>query len=188
MSLVKRMLESRRSVGGARKKDLPFELSLDSFSSDQKAIRTEDEELTKRYNAEVSKWTRKRRVDLRRGVSQKVKRNVSLAESIRGRVYHHRRGVREAQSIGFSFLREGIYLHKGAGRGQGGLIGGSWIDPHGRKKTRDPRSAGKMGTGNRKEVDWFDAEIEKTMPQLADIVTDYSATLQINATNIYIER
>ena len=68
------------------------------------------------------------------------------------------------------------------------MIGGSWIDAHGRKKTRDPASAGKMGQGNRQEIDWFDDAMEPKMAQLADIVSDYSATLQINATTLFIDK
>lgn len=183
MSLVNQIRNSRRSIEG-----LPFDISIDSFASAQKAVRTEDIAVTKEYNADVSKWTRERRVDLRRSVSQKVKRNVSLSASIKGKVYHNRKGGSEAERIGFSFVREGIYIHKGAGRGQGGLIGGSWIDAHGRKKTRDPRSAGKMGQGNRREIDWFDDAMDPKMAQLADIVSNYSATLQINATNLFIDK
>lgn len=183
MSLTQQIRASRRSSEG-----LPFELSINAHSSDQKALRTEDNATTKEYNAEVAKWTREQTSTLKGSASRKIKRNISLSQSIKGKVYHHRRGVREAQSVGFAFLREGIYLHKGAGRGQGGMIGGSWIDPHGRRKTRDPRSAGKMGTGNRQEVDWFDTELERKMPQLADIVADYSATLQVDATRIFIDK
>lgn len=183
MSLTNQIRSSRRSSEG-----LPFDISIDAHSSDQKALRTEDESITKEYNAQVAKWTGEQRVSLRSSVRQRVQRNVSLAQSIKGRVYHHRRGVREAQSVGFAFLRQGIYLHKGAGRGQGGVIGGSWIDPHGRRKTRDPGSAGKMGTGNRAEVDWFDSVLKSKMPQLADIVANYSATLQVDATRIFIDK
>lgn len=183
MSLVNQIRNSRRSIEG-----LPFDISIDSFASAQKAVRTEDMAVTKEYNADVSKWTRERRVDLRRSVSQKVKRNVSLSASIKGKVYHNRKGGSEAERIGFSFVREGIYIHKGAGRGQGGLIGGSWIDAHGRKKTRAPESAGKMATGNRQENKWFDTVMDKRLPQLADIVGNYSAMLQVDATKLYIDK
>lgn len=180
MSLINQIRNSRRSIEG-----LPFDISIDSFASAQKAVRTGDIETTKQYNAQVAKWASEQRVALRSSLRQKVKRNISLSQSLKSKVYKHRN---ESQSVGFAFLREGIYLHKGAGRGHGGLIGGSWIDPHGRRKTRDPRSAGKMATGNRREVNWFDTVVEKKIPQLADIVADYSATLQIDATHIFIDK
>lgn len=180
MSLTNQIRNSRRSSEG-----LPFELSLQSSASNQKALRTDDESTTKEFNADVAKWTREQSASLRSSVGQKIKRNISLSQSIKGKVY---RKNKEAQRIGFSFLREGIYMHKGAGRGQGGLIGGSWIDPHGRRKKRAPESAGKMATGNRQENNWFDAVMDQKLPQLADIVGNYSAALQVDATKLYIDQ
>ncbi len=180
MSLTNQIRNSRRQSEG-----LPFELSIDSFSSAQKALRTQDESTTKEFNADVAKWTREQSASLRSSVAQTINRNISLSQSIQGKVY---RKNKEAQRIGFSFLREGIYIHKGAGRGQGGLVGSSWIDPQGRRKKRAPESAGKMATGNRQENKWFDTVMDKRLPQLADIVGNYSAMLQVDATKLYIDK
>lgn len=182
-NLINQIRNSRRSSEG-----LPFELSLDAIDSDLKAIRTEDKTLTREYNKEITDWTQKRDTDLRGSVSRMIRNDIGLSDSIKGKVYFNRKGGKEAQRVGFSFLREGIYIHKGAGRGKGGLIGGSWLDRHGVKKSRAPESAGKMNSGNRQSIDWFDKAVEKKLPQLADIVGNYSATLQVNATKIYIDR
>lgn len=183
MSLTNQIRNSRRSSEG-----LPFELSLDSFDSDMKAIRLEYKSVTKEYNKDVSDWAEKQRMGLRSSVYRMVKNNIGLSESIEEKVYFNRKGGKEAQRIGFSFLREGIHLHKGAGRGQGGLLGSSWIDRHGQRKTRAPESAGKMNSGNRKSKEWFDSVVDKRLPQLADIVGNYSATLQVNATQLYLDK
>lgn len=167
---------------------LPFELSMDSFEGDFKAARVEDKVVTKEYNKDVSEWSQKQRLGLRSSVYRMVKNNIGLSESIKEKVYFNRRGGKEAQRIGFSFLREGIHIHKGAGRGQGGMIGSTWIDRHGHKKTRAPESAGKMGQGNRQKKEWFDSVVDKRLPQLADIVGNYSATLQVNATKLYLDK
>ncbi len=188
MSLSKRMLESRRSVRGAKRGVLPFELSLDSFDSDQKALRVEDKSVTREYNKEVEEWSADSRRMLRTNIAYFVENDIALSDSIRDNVYYNRRGGKEAQRVGFSFLREGVYIHKGAGRGQGGVIGGSWIDRHGKRKTRAASSAGKMGKGNRYNQEWFDTVIDRKLPQLADVVSNYSATLQVNATRIYVDR
>ncbi len=183
MSLTNQIRNSRRSSEG-----LPFELSLDSFEGDQKALRVEDKAVTKEYNKDVTDWAKDQQSGLRRSVSQLISEDIGLSESIKERVYFNRRGGKEAQRVGFSFLREGIHIHKGAGRGQGGVIGSSWIDRHGQKKTRAPESAGKMGSGNRQKKEWFDNVVDKRLPQLADIVGNYSATLQVNATKLYVDR
>lgn len=183
MTLTNQIKGSRRKVEG-----LPFELELSSFEDEMKAVRTEDKAVTREYNKNVREWTKERDADLKGSVSRLIRNDIGLSESIKGKVYLNRKGGSEAQRVGFSFLREGIHMHKGAGRGQGGLIGSSWIDRHGTKKHRDPRSAGKMGQGNRQPKEWFDPVIDKTLPQLADIVGNYSATLQINATRLYLDK
>lgn len=70
---------------------------------------------------------------------------MSLSNSIRDNVYFNRKGGKEAERVGFSFLREGIHIHKGAGRGQGGVIGSNWIDRYGKKKTRAPETLVRWG-------------------------------------------
>lgn len=183
MSLTNQIRNSRRSSDG-----LPFELSMDSFEGDFKAARVEDKAVTKEYNKDVSDWAKDQQSGLRRSVSQLIRDDIGLSESIKEKVYFNRKGGKEAQRVGFSFLREGIHIHKGAGRGQGGMIGSTWIDRHGQKKTRAPESAGKMGSGNRQKKEWFDSVVDKRLPQLADIVGNYSATLQVNATKLYLDR
>lgn len=95
----------------------------------------------------------------------------------------------ETERVGFSFAREGIYIHKGAGRGQGGFRGGSkWTDKYGKLKKTNPDSFYLMGTGNRHPIRWFDPIIEKNLPKLADIVADYAADMQIDASRIFIDK
>jgi len=167
---------------------LPFELSLESFEGVDKAIRTEDKDITRQYNDAVSYWSGRRNIELRNSIARSIRRDVSLSSSIKDNVYYNRKGGKEAERVGFSFLREGIYIHKGAGRGQGGVIGSNWIDRHGTKKRRSPESAGKMGGMNRQPNEWFDSVVDMKLPQLADIVGNYSATLQVNATSIFIDK
>jgi hypothetical protein len=57
--------------------------------------------------------------------------------------------------IGIRLPRTLIYPHKGAGKGYGGNKGSTWADKYGEKKTTDPDSLGKMGTGNRKAKPFF---------------------------------
>lgn len=176
-------------IRGARRSmnNLPFELSLESSSEIDKYQRAQDKDSLQKFNNEVEDWAEKAKQSLRTSIKSLVKRDVYLSDSLKANLYYDRKYSKEANRIGFSFAREGIYIHKGAGRGQGGIIGGKWIDRHGTLKQRAAESAGLQGTGNRKQIRWFDPVIEGKLPQLADMVANYSATMQINAANIYID-
>ena len=123
---------------------------------------------------------------LRRNVRSMAKRDIALSESIHPNIYYDRKYSKEVNRVGFSFLREGIYIHKGAGRGQGGYRGSRWTDKYGTLKATDTKSLGKLGTGNRRSVEWFNPIIERELEALADIVSDYSTDIQIDATRIFI--
>ena len=133
-------------------------------------------------------WAESSKGELRSSISSMVKRDVYLSDSLKANLHYDRKYGSEVNRVGFSFAREGIYIHKGAGRGQGGVIGGRWIDNQGHMKQRSDESAGLQGTGNRKPIRWFDPVIDRRLPLLADLVSEYSATMQINATTIFIEK
>lgn len=182
--LTNQLRKSRRSA------NLPFELSLESSSSSEidKYQRAQDKVELNKFNQDVEEWSEKSKQELRRSIKSLVKRDVSLSDSLKANIYYDNKYAKEANRVGFSFVREGVYIHRGAGRGQGGVIGGRWIDHHGTMKSRAADSAGLQGTGNRQPILWFDPVIEGRLPQLADIVADYSATMQINVTNLFIDK
>jgi hypothetical protein len=155
--------------------NLPFELSLESISEIEKFERAQDKVALEKFNKDVENWSEDTKQALRRVVKAEVKRDVYLSDSLKANLYYDRKYAKEVNRVGFSFVREGIYIHKGAGRGQGSI------------KYRDPASAGLQGTGNRKPIKWFDPVVASRLPRLGRIVTDYSATMQINATNIFID-
>lgn len=178
--------ETRRSkkllTGG-----LPFELTLESLSETSKFERSQDPERVAQFNSDVQAWAIHTTSRLRSNVRMMVRRDIGLSESVHPNVYYDRKYAKEANRVGFSFLREGIYIHKGAGRNQGGYGGSKWTDKYGNLKTTRPDSLGRMGTGNRRPIEWFNPVIEKELPALADIVANYSADLQIDVTRIFIE-
>lgn len=180
--LTNKLRASRRSS------NLPFELSLESSSEVDKFDRAQDKVALKQFNQEVADWSEKSKQALRVSIKSLVRRDVSLSDSLKVNLYYDNRYFKEVNRVGFSFVREGVYIHRGAGRGQGGVIGGRWIDRHGTMKSRAADSAGLQGTGKRQPILWFDPVIERRLPQLADLVADYSATMQINATNLFIEK
>lgn len=191
MGVMKKLSDQMRtpkrknSLLGARE-GLPFEISLESVSAVARYERRQDKEKLKQFNDDVKAWSIDVTRQLRSNVRMLVKQDEQLSESIEPNVYP-RNG--EAERIGFSFAREGVYIHKGAGRGQGGFRGGSrWTDKHGKLKETNPLSFFKMGTGNRKPIRWFDPVIDKNLPFLADVVAEYAADMQIDATRIFVDK
>ena len=165
---------------------LPFELTLESLSEISKYERAQDKERLAQFNQDVEAWAIHATSLLRRNVRSMVRQDIGLSESIRASIYYNSKYSKEVSRIGFSFLREGIYIHKGAGRGQGGYQGSQWTDKYGTLKKTNPQSLGKMGTGNRRPIEWFNPIMERELEKLADIVAEYSADLQIDATRIFI--
>ena len=175
----------RNSLIGARE-GLPFEISLESTSRIARYERRQDKEKLRQFNSEVKEWMGYVIQDLKGNIALLVQKDVFLSDSLEPRIY---KSKGETERVGFSFAREGIYIHKGAGRGQGGFRGGSkWTDKYGKLKKTNPDSFYLMGTGNRHPIRWFDPIIEKNLPKLADIVADYAADMQIDASRIFIDK
>ena len=180
---------SRKKSSAGATTGLPFELSLESSSEADKFSRKQDKEALAKFNKDVQQWTSEAQMALKASVRSLVKRSVSLADSISGRVFYDNKYGKEANRIGFSFERQGVYIHRGAGKGQGGTsTTSSWITKYGERKRRAPESTGKQGTGNRQPILWFNPIIEKRIDELRDMVSDYSATMQLNIVrNIFID-
>ena len=121
---------------------------------------------------------------------------MRIARELQPRAYTDRYGL--IDRLGFSFPRHGIYIHKGAGRGQGGTIGSSWTKlkringvevSTGIVRHTDPNSLNAtQGTGNRQSYEWFDPVIRNRISELADIVSNYFDSMIIDATRIYIDK
>lgn len=188
MGLMKKILDSRRRAPKSKyspgESGLPFSFSIESLSEADRFARKQDTQALAQFNADVKRWSNASVIALRRSVKTLVKRDILLSDSIRGNIYYDNKYGREVNRIGFSFAREGIFIHKGARRGRGGVVGSSWIDRHGVRKSRALSSAGKQSGG----IQWFDPVIDRRLPQLADIIADYSGTLQLNAANLFIEK
>lgn len=109
----------------------------------------------------------------------------SLAESITSIVRFDPKYNAEAINVGFNFARHGIYLHYGAGKGEGGFTGSKWTDRYGRLKTTDENSKGYLGT-IRQPIDWFNPVLRKNIKELADIAVDYCADVTVNVSRLYL--
>ena len=193
MSLAKRLSEQIRE--GRRKyrrnnllNNLPFELSMESLSEIDKFHRRQDKDRVKQFNDDVVAWTINTTRLLKQNVRAMVREDKRLSQSISPNIYYDRKYTSEVNRIGFSFAREGVYIHKGAGKGQGGVHGSNWVDRFGRKKQTLSTSLGKQGYGNRHPIEWFNPVIEAELEKLADIVANYSSTMQIDSTQIFISQ
>ncbi|MDR1455528.1 MAG: hypothetical protein LBJ01_07755 [Tannerella sp.] len=180
-------VEQNRTGRQAKLDGLPFELNIRSLSEVGKYLRAQDPERQEEYNRKVIDWAKSVSQQLKGNVRSLVKKDVRLSDSIKPHVYYDKKYGREADRIGFTFAREGVYIHRGAGKGQGGFKGGSkWTDKYGKLKETNPLSFYKMGTGNRRPINWFNPVIDRNIEALADIVAEYSADMVVDAERIYI--
>ena len=186
---LSQQMQNRHKISKNVIQGLPFELTIQSVSEIDKYNRSQDKEKVNQFNDDVKAWAIETTSKLQMNVRMMVKHNVDLAESIHPNLFYDKKYTKEVNRVGFSFLREGIYLQRGAGRGYGGNKGGSkWTDRFGNLKQTNPDSYFKMGTGNRRPIQWFNPVIERQLPFLADIVSNYAAELSINATNLFIQK
>jgi len=163
---------------------MPFIIGLDSVSEAGAYNRAKDTETLAAFHTQVEAWSKKATSALKSSVSALIENDIELSDSIRPNLYSNKYG--EYNRIGFSFKREGIYVHQGAGRGFGGTKGSKWIHK-GVVRTTNPESFGRMGSGGRTEKKWFDPTIKAMLPELADIVANYCADMAINIDSIFID-
>lgn len=167
---------SRRLRNFSQSTDISFTISLaeeEVLSSGR--ITMDNAESAQRFIKELEKWCSKTTSDLKLSASLQ---SSTLASSIKPKVVSNSLG--EPTRVGFSFLRHGIYLEKGAGRGYGGYIGSSW----GNGKRTKSSSKGKMGTGARLPKKWYNPTIQKDIDSLGDIVARYFGDKAISLINI----
>ncbi len=174
----------QKKLSAQLKGNLPFELSLSMMADDGRDQRVQDVDSLNKFNSDVKEWANETVASLKTSIGQNVQRNYKLSDSLKANIYKKNK---ETNRVGFSFAREGIYIHKGAGKRQGGYIGSKWITKKGEEKFRSPDSAGRMGKGRRRPILWFNPVIDRKLPQLADIISGYSADIVLDSTNIYID-
>lgn len=175
-----RSLASRAGIAGQGD---PFTATLVSGETDQH-IRSLDTAAVEDFNKKITDWGRKVQSQLRSSASGMVKNDRSLSKSIRCS-FMSKRG--ELSAIGFSFVREGAWIHYGAGKNYAG--DGSrtqWYDRHGIVRKARQDSLYKAGSGKRKPINWFNPVIEANISELADIVAEYSSTISLNLSHIYM--
>ncbi len=95
-----------------------------------------------------------------------------------------RQSYGEIDSGSLNFKRYLVWVHKGAGRGQGGSKGSKWIGPDGQLKKTNPLSFGKMNSGTRHAEEWLNPVLDEQVPKLANIVAGFKADAAIKQIQI----
>ena len=172
--------------------DAPRLIKLETVSETERYQMAKDADRVDAFNKAIDKWAQSVAVKMRMNIST---RSMRVAKGLHPKLYTDNYGL--VHRIGFSFPRHGIYIHKGAYKGYGGIIGSKWEKlkrvgneeiSTGIVRHTNPDSLGKQGTGKRKPFDWFDSVIRERVKELESIVTQYFDTMIIDATNIYIDK
>lgn len=189
---IKRYNASQRRSEQLSDSPTPKLIRLETVSETERFSMAQDTDRLTTYNKTVEKWQDSVIRQLRAGIAG---RSMRIARELEPRAYTDKYGI--INRLGFSFPRHGIYIHKGAGEGQGGFIGSKWnylkkingveIDT-GIVRHTNLKSLGRQNEGNRRAYEWFDPVIRNRINELADIVTDYFDTMLIDATRIYIDK
>lgn len=143
------------------------------------------------FNRDVEKWLKDTESKLKGRI---VTRSVYVAGNLNAKAETDEYGI--INRIGFSFPREGIYLHHGAGRKYGGKKGAKWRFlktvngnkfPTAEMRSTNPESIGKMNSGKRHAFPWFNPVLDNELPKLADIAAEYFTNMAVNAAGIFID-
>lgn len=202
MGLYKRLNENReelRRYNAARRRaerlagaDSSRLIRLETISETERFEMAKDADRLTAFNKAVERWADQVTSQLRATVSS---RSLRIARELHPNLYTDKYGI--VNRIGFSFPRHGIYIHKGAGRGQGGWLGSKWEKikqingvevSTGIVRHTDPASLGKQDSGNRRAFRWFDPVVKSRLSELESIVLEYFDTMILDATRIYIEK
>lgn len=168
-------------------------IQMETVSEIERFNLAQDADRLTEFNKAVQKWQNSVAAQLRAGIAS---RSIRIARDLRPKAYTDKYGL--INRLGFTFPRHGIYIHKGAGRGQGGTIGSNWTKlkringievSTGIIRHTNPESLNaSQGEGNRQAYEWFDPVIRNRLPELNEIVTHYFDTMIIDATRIYIDK
>ncbi|MCS2653838.1 hypothetical protein NXV35_21625 [Bacteroides faecis] len=202
MGLYKRLSENKaeiRRYNATRRRAQKFSdspssrlIRMETISEIERFNLAQNADKLTAFNKEVERWQDSVTIQLKATIGS---RSLRIARELEPKAYTDNYGL--INRLGFSFPRHGVYIHKGAGRGQGGFTGSKWsylkringveINTSIIRHT-NPASLGKQDEGNRRAYRWFDPVIKNRLPELADICMRYFDTMLIDATKIYIEK
>ncbi|MEI7723479.1 MAG: hypothetical protein WCK09_00385 [Bacteroidota bacterium] len=171
MSFWKKVIDSRQNGRiGKGSWEGPFDIGIVETGQTQRHQRSFNTEEMEAFNEKLKGWGAKVNAALPPSIRSLGIGGKRLASSIRNTYYYE---YGEIYRLGFSFAREGIFVHKGVGRGYV-MANGTVV------------KISKTLGFNRKPKPWFNPVIESFIPELEEIIMEYSNTAIINSTRIYI--
>ncbi|MCX6267671.1 MAG: hypothetical protein NTW16_09985 [Bacteroidetes bacterium] len=172
MGLWKKVAENRTVRSGAFQGSWegPFDVSINEPGKTQRFSRSRNTEEMETFNERLKSWGNKVRSALPVSISSHGIGGKQLKRSIRNTYYYE---FGEIFRLGFSFAREGIFVHKGVGRGYN-MVNGMVV------------KTSKTSGFNRKPKPWFNPVVESFIPELEQIIKEYTETAIVNSSRIYI--
>lgn len=131
-----------------------------------------------KYNADVRKWAANAEVLMETGIA------VDTGKTKQSIQRKYKRSGTSIERVSFPFARTGIYIETGAVRGHGGKKGSTWNTKKGERRSTNPDSLGLMGLGLKKAQPWINPAMDKSLPELNEIVTGFFAHAAVKANHI----
>lgn len=184
--------EYNAAVRRAARLEVDTILSIQTAGDAERLATASDAAAAAAYNTAVLEWQQKVEAQLRARVGLRA---PSVAAGLRSTSRRDKLGL--VSKLGFSFPRHGIYLHYGAGRGQGGRVGSSWTVTKmingveistGIIRHTNPQSLGKANTLNRHAFDWYDSVVKQNIDELANIVAQYFSTAVVDTSRMFLAK
>jgi hypothetical protein len=148
---------------------------------------------TEEYNKRIAAWTTSTGMKIRAAIkSLTSKGKGDLLRSLQGK---NDRRFGDIDRIAYHFVRHGVFLHKGVGRGyimSGGTVirgykPGKVMTAMALNKNREVKPVILSGAINRKPIEWFNPVVQSSVEKLADIIAEMRADQVVNATKIFIK-
>jgi hypothetical protein len=168
--LAQQQIGSRSNRGAAFEKGWtgPFDIHIKETGSSSKEIKSP--EAIEEFNSKILNWQTRLRSSLVQNIKMNGIAGYRLRRSIKPTVFYD---YGEINRVGFSFLREGIFIHKGVGRGY--VMEGDVV-------IKTSHSQG----FNRHPKPWFNPVIEDYIPELEKIVYEFAENAIVNTARIQI--
>lgn len=151
--------------------NVPYDLILSEDGITHRYTRSQNTEAMNEFNNLIKNWGSKVKSELLQSIGQHEMIGHELRQSLRNNYYTE---YGEINRIGFSFRPEGVYVHKGVGRGY--VANGDTV-----------LKIAKTPGFNRRPKLWFNPVIENNIPELAKIIEEYAKTVVINTNRIFIQ-
>jgi len=148
------------------------------------------------YNRRIARWGSELGTKIRSSI--RMLTSKGKGDLVRSLKLKTGKWYGEIDKLSYHFVRHGVFLHKGVGRGYA-MSGGKVIRVSGSKdigywkeyalkKNREMQPKVLRGyTMERRPVEWFNPVVKDNIEQLADMVTEMNADKAVNATKILIK-